>query len=299
MRIVAKHLTGARTGEMDVFNSVPLTIGRLPASNLRLGINDTRASARHAEIIVEQRQVVLRDVGSTNGTFVNGKKLPSAVLNNGDIVEFGTGGPKLQFEIDNSLASLVNEITGTNGHGYPQEKRNVRPTSENDAKKIRVSTIPRQPEAVITPPEPQPELAVTLMGDREYIIKSKFKYYLVFPGIALFTCGLVMFIYQNPLAGLPLMLLGLLMGISGLAMGRKNITITRKGIKYEGLISSRMIPWDEIEHLTSQRSRTQVLTHQIYIVHGKRSRIVFSPTGYLNGMEMIQLIARQSGQKWQ
>src|SRR6266481_5284933 len=100
MRIVAKHLTGARQGELDVFNDVPLTIGRLPSSDLRLGIYDTRASTRHAEIVIEKQSVVLRDIGSTNGTFFNGKKLPFAALNSGDIVEFGTGGPKLQFEIE-------------------------------------------------------------------------------------------------------------------------------------------------------------------------------------------------------
>ncbi|HJZ68454.1 MAG TPA: FHA domain-containing protein, partial [Blastocatellia bacterium] len=109
MRIVAKHLTGARQGETDTFSNVPLTIGRLPASSLRLGINDTRASARHAEITLEKQEIVLRDVGSTNGTFVNGTKTPFAILNSGDIVEFGTGGPKLQFEIGDTLATLVRE----------------------------------------------------------------------------------------------------------------------------------------------------------------------------------------------
>ena len=89
MRIVAKHLTGARKGETDIFSNVPLTIGRLPASSLRLGINDTRASARHAEITLEKQEIVLRDVGSTNGTFVNGDwVLPgiSVRLADGDIV---------------------------------------------------------------------------------------------------------------------------------------------------------------------------------------------------------------------
>jgi len=116
MQIVAKHLTGARQGESDVFNDVPLTIGRLPSSDLRLGIYDTRASARHAEIVLEKHNIVLHDVGSTNGTFVNGRKLPVAILNTGDIVEFGTGGPKLQFEIQDSPAYASSGVGAAAGN---------------------------------------------------------------------------------------------------------------------------------------------------------------------------------------
>jgi pSer/pThr/pTyr-binding forkhead associated (FHA) protein len=285
MRIVAKHLTGARRGESDAFEVVPLTIGRLPASDLRLGINDTRASARHAEIVVEKRDIVLRDVGSTNGTFVNGRRLQSAVLNSGDIVEFGTGGPKLQFQIEGPVDFAA---AGTNG--TPSKRRISTPASremEAQASGI-VSTLPEHPA-----------IGAILAGDREFVIKSKFKYYLVFPGISIFCCGLVILFYQNPLLGLPLMLAGLFMLITGLAMGRKNITITRRGIHQEGMFSTRMIPWDEVEHLSSQRSRTQVLTHQVYVVHGRRAKIMFTPTGYSNGMELISIISRQSGLRWQ
>ena len=290
MQIVAKHLTGARQGESDVFNDVPLTIGRLPSSDLRLGIYDTRASARHAEIVLEKHNIVLHDVGSTNGTFVNGRKLPVAILNTGDIVEFGTGGPKLQFEIQDSPAYASSGVGAAAGNSAISQPRQQRKLSNKEMEKQAAGMIKTLGE--------QPAVGVTLVGDREFVILSKFKYYLVFPGIASFFCGLVMFILQNPLIGLPLMLLGLLMLISGMAMGRKNITITRRGIRYEGLFSSTTITWDEVEHLSSQRSRTQLLTGQIYVVHGKRAKISFTPLSYRNGMELIQIISRQSGLMW-
>jgi hypothetical protein len=289
MRIVAKHLTGARQGESDVFNDVPLTIGRLPASDLRLGVYDTRASARHAEIVLERQDLVLRDVGSTNGTFVNGKKIPVAVLNSGDIVEFGTGGPKLQFEIHDSPAYVQSGVgaAGNSSNSQSSQKR-----------KLSNKEMDIQAAGMIKTLGEQPAVGVSLVGDREFTIQSKFKYYLTFPGIAFFFCGLVMFILQNPLVGVPLMLLGLLMMISGLAMGRKNITITRRGIRYEGFFRTTTINWEEIEHLSSQRSRTQLLTGQVYIVYGKRAKIAFTPLSYKNGMEMVQIIARQSGLMW-
>jgi pSer/pThr/pTyr-binding forkhead associated (FHA) protein len=46
-------------------------------------------SRRHACIARKGENVVLREAGSTNGTFVNGLKVASAVLKNGDIVRIG------------------------------------------------------------------------------------------------------------------------------------------------------------------------------------------------------------------
>src|SRR5262249_13368559 len=43
---------------------------------------------------------VLRDAGSTNGTYVNGRRVYSARLKPGDVIEFGTGGPQVQFDLE-------------------------------------------------------------------------------------------------------------------------------------------------------------------------------------------------------
>jgi hypothetical protein len=52
---------------------------------------DARVSRRHAEFTVDANRVVLRDLGSTNGTSVNGAKLVGpASLNDGDMLEFGS-----------------------------------------------------------------------------------------------------------------------------------------------------------------------------------------------------------------
>lgn len=62
------------------------TIGRDSGSDIHL-LDDT-VSTRHAAIIVDDT-VTVQDVGSTNGTFVNRKRIKQAVLNSGDVIEVG------------------------------------------------------------------------------------------------------------------------------------------------------------------------------------------------------------------
>ncbi|MFI9644953.1 FHA domain-containing protein [Streptomyces sp. NPDC052040] len=67
----------------------PLRIGRDPASGLRLS-QDT-VSRVHAELRHQGGLWVLRDLGSTNGTTVNGRRvIGAAVVRDGDQVSFGT-----------------------------------------------------------------------------------------------------------------------------------------------------------------------------------------------------------------
>jgi hypothetical protein len=67
----------------------PLTIGRGPLNDLQLE-NDSFASGRHALIDPRRDGVWVEDLGSTNGTFVNGVRLMSSRrLSPGDILRIG------------------------------------------------------------------------------------------------------------------------------------------------------------------------------------------------------------------
>ncbi len=63
-------------------------IGRGDQANLRLP--DVGISRRHARLDFDGAQVVLTDLGSTNGTMVNGQRVSACALNVGDIIQFGT-----------------------------------------------------------------------------------------------------------------------------------------------------------------------------------------------------------------
>ncbi len=66
----------------------PLRIGRDPANGLRL--SHETVSRVHAELSVQGGGWILRDLGSTNGTSVNGRRVTGAVLvRDGDQVSFG------------------------------------------------------------------------------------------------------------------------------------------------------------------------------------------------------------------
>ena len=70
------------------FDGRPLTIGRGPDNGLV--IRDGRASRHHARIDGRRGSLVLTDLGSTNGSFVNDRRVESVALGAGDRVRIGT-----------------------------------------------------------------------------------------------------------------------------------------------------------------------------------------------------------------
>ena len=85
---------GAPPGSLVLPNGdrVPLgeyivTIGRGPDSTIVLG--DPNASRNHAEVRLESGGYIVADLGSTNGTQVNGVRVGEHLLDDGDTVTFG------------------------------------------------------------------------------------------------------------------------------------------------------------------------------------------------------------------
>lgn len=65
-----------------------LTIGRVPDNDIQ--IESMAVSAHHAKIVTVASDSFLEDLGSTNGTYVNGKKIRKHALDNGDLITIGT-----------------------------------------------------------------------------------------------------------------------------------------------------------------------------------------------------------------
>lgn len=63
------------------------TIGSMEGNNIVL--SDSSVSKRHAGIRVEDKRYELADFGSTNHTFINGRKINKQFLRNGDKIRFG------------------------------------------------------------------------------------------------------------------------------------------------------------------------------------------------------------------
>jgi pSer/pThr/pTyr-binding forkhead associated (FHA) protein len=77
-------------GEARALDSAPVTIGRGGQNDIALD-GDDFASARHARVEPRRDGVWVEDIGSTNGTFVNGARLSQAQrLAPGDVIRVGS-----------------------------------------------------------------------------------------------------------------------------------------------------------------------------------------------------------------
>ena len=79
---VKGSVVGEYVIEKDVF-----TIGRDPGNDVR--IESQVVSARHARVFLAGDGVTIEDMQSTNGTFVNRRKVVASALNDGDEISIG------------------------------------------------------------------------------------------------------------------------------------------------------------------------------------------------------------------
>ena len=84
---VIQVTSGQSSGVSASLSGGPVTIGRDPSSNLC--VNDSQVSRFHAQLADNGREVVLRDLNSTNGTMVNGRRVTEAVIWPGDVINVG------------------------------------------------------------------------------------------------------------------------------------------------------------------------------------------------------------------
>lgn len=92
-RVGLHHLSGPRRGATDLLPRLPAVIGSDPAADLVV----PGTAPRHARLYWREGDVVLEDAGSSLGTFLAGQPVREAVLRDGDVLELGSGGPKLRF----------------------------------------------------------------------------------------------------------------------------------------------------------------------------------------------------------
>lgn len=81
-------------GQRIVLGEAIFSIGRL--SDCTLVLEDSNVSRRHAEIRPQGTGFKVIDLGSTNGTLINGERIAERQLRDGDVIEFGA--VKIRFE---------------------------------------------------------------------------------------------------------------------------------------------------------------------------------------------------------
>lgn len=63
------------------------TVGRVEDNTFQIA--DASVSSHHAEILLRGSDIVIRDLNSTNGTFINGEKVSESPLKSGQTLRFG------------------------------------------------------------------------------------------------------------------------------------------------------------------------------------------------------------------
>src|SRR5215813_5288201 len=108
MRVVIDHVAGARRGQRQELSAdARIRFGRHPDCEVSFDPHrDIDASSRHAELRTVAAGWVLVDVGSSNGTYVEGKRVTETqVTQNAPIhVEFGPGGPRIRLFVGDEAA---------------------------------------------------------------------------------------------------------------------------------------------------------------------------------------------------
>jgi pSer/pThr/pTyr-binding forkhead associated (FHA) protein len=92
--ILNQGMTG-RTFELNIERT---TVGRVEDNTFQIA--DASVSSHHAEILLRGTDIVVRDLGSTNGTFLNNDKITETVLQPGQTLRFG----QVELKIDDGRA---------------------------------------------------------------------------------------------------------------------------------------------------------------------------------------------------
>lgn len=96
--VVLRHLSGSKNGHVDELAGDSILIGRGAHNDIALDpFLDPTVSANHAEIRFERDGFVLYDMGSLNGTFLNGHAVKRATIQAGDEIGLGRKGPRIAF----------------------------------------------------------------------------------------------------------------------------------------------------------------------------------------------------------
>jgi predicted component of type VI protein secretion system len=152
------HIDGPLKGQEQEFSDFQITVGRHPSCHVQFPKDATTISRKHAFIIRDGNTFKIVDQ-STNGTFVNGKRVQEeALVKNGDVLMFANGGPKVAF----LTASLTQPVEAApTPQAAPTEANHV-PDAEAPPESPETPLQPQQhvephPEPVDAAPKLDPE----------------------------------------------------------------------------------------------------------------------------------------------
>lgn len=118
--------------EYRLKEDVPLTIGR--SQDADIPVADDRVSRIHCGIRYSDGDFVLKDLGSSNGTYVNDEKVQTATLKPGDRIRVGSTVLRLERELTKGTQTVLREVEDemSHGKGYSTILREIVERSQDD-----------------------------------------------------------------------------------------------------------------------------------------------------------------------
>ena len=136
-------------------------IGRDPSCDIVL--SDSRCSRRHAVIEETADGLVIRDAGSANGIYVNGRRLERSPLSPGDTVRLGDTVLEVLPDVGATVVVAPDELDLTGRPPTPRPPVGRHPSSSRARSQSARSTL--RPARVAAPlPETRPPLTVTALS---------------------------------------------------------------------------------------------------------------------------------------
>lgn len=119
-----------------------ITIGRLEDNTFQ--IPEPSVSSHHCEILIRGGEILVRDLQSTNGTFINGEPVTEAVLKPGQVLRLGAVELRLEEDHGPSGAAAAAPVAGAVPAGSAGAAAPAAATSSPPKKPLgQTSPIPR------------------------------------------------------------------------------------------------------------------------------------------------------------
>jgi sigma-B regulation protein RsbU (phosphoserine phosphatase) len=132
-----------------VISATEIVIGRKDAQFV---IANQHVSRQHAKLVTSPDGHLLADLGSTFGTYVNGRKIEHCVLQHGDRVTFGKDDTEFHFQTEDSAPTFSNDNTTRVVQRSLEDLNRILPSAATDLERILcVLDFQQQWNQVFTP----------------------------------------------------------------------------------------------------------------------------------------------------
>jgi pSer/pThr/pTyr-binding forkhead associated (FHA) protein len=154
------------------FGGMPLTIGRTPDNDIQ--IDNLAVSTHHAQVEFGEDQLMVEDLGSLNGIFVNNQRVQKSPLRHGDTITIGKH--QILVRITGSMTETAIYKEGPKKVLVPKVDETMVLDTKKRREMIQQAVQPKDGAPLPTPPRARVGRLVVLSGKTDqdsYALSSK------------------------------------------------------------------------------------------------------------------------------